>query len=237
MSGCGTYLLAVGLARTVRASRSPWFVGLSTERGRSDPAPAGPDRDRHRRARGRGWRCIVDVVGRAAEPSPAEPGHPNGARGHGRAVARGRGSRSPRARHRPGNRGRPARRVVQHPYGHGRNSVRRPRRERGADAAVPRRRVARAAYAADVHPRLRRAVADEARQRRGGAVRHARPDRVRGPAHVAAGRRPAAARAERPGRTAAVGIGRRRRTRRGRRRGGASRLTRSAASTPTRRPR
>ena len=81
-----------------------------------------------------------------------------------------------------------------------RGGVRRAPGERGPAAPLPRRRLARAAHAAGLDPRLRRAVPHRRRARARGRREGDAADRGRGGAHGRAGRGPADARP--PGRGA-----------------------------------
>ena len=113
---------------------------------------------------------------------------------------RGRRPLAARSNRRRAHRGRPARPRAQRDARHrSRQAFAERTRLRSAAAPVRRRRVARAAHAAHVDPRLRRAVPP----RRGRAARRPRegdaPHRGRGDAHGRARRRPAPPRAPRSG--------------------------------------
>ena len=94
--------------------------------------------------------------------------------------------------------GRPPRALAQRDARAPRGGVRRAPRERGAPAPLPRRRLARAAHAAVVDPRLRRAVPDRRRPRGPGRREGDEPHRGRVGADGRARRGPPGARA--PGR-------------------------------------
>ena len=138
-----------------------------------------------RRAAGVPRRAAGGAPGDAADRRP----HARGARGRahaqpGRQAARLGGQR----------RGRGPR---PHARGHARRAERRPRRDRviaRAPARVRRRRLARAAHAADEHPRQPRAADNRAR---GRAARDGDVGAALLAAHAPAGRRPAAARPRR----------------------------------------
>ncbi len=153
------------------------------------------------RRRGGAGRAARDDLRRAVQPAPAPAGHGDGERGGRRAVADRPRPRTPRRGRRRRDRGGPARAVDEHAAVGGRDAVRRAAGERGAVAPVPRRRLARAAHAADVHPRLRR-TGPHAEGGRGNRRGQPGAHRVRGHPHVAPGRGPAHPRPRRPARRA-----------------------------------
>ena len=131
---------------------------------------------------------------------------------------------------RAAHRSRPARPQPQRDARPDRGGLRGARRHRGQAAALPRRRLARAAHAAHQHPRLRRGV----RARRQGRPRGPRhgdaPHRGGEQAHGRDGRRAARAGAARRGPAAGARAGRPRARRERRRRRRARRRRRSATS-------
>ena len=147
-------------------------------------------------------------------------------------------------RDRPAHRGRPARHRAQRDARPARAGVRRARGQRGPPAALPRRRLARAAHAAGLDPRLRRAVPHGRGQRRRRTPRRpcaasrTRPTRmgvlVEDLLHARAARRgaPTPPHAERRPRRARARRGRRRARDRARPR----RSTLAASSRPRGRP-
>ena len=212
-----------GRGHALSRARLARYQGRDDHRGRHPPA-------RHRRhaaatARGRGprhrrrpGRPRAGLVGRRAR-------RPAAARSHGAHGGRDRRRRplAPRRVDRPADRGRPPGDLAQCDARPPRTGLRRARGQRGPPAALHRRRLARAAHAAGLDPRLcgavphgrgapagRRREGDGAHRGRGRAHGRAR----RGSADPRAPRRGArhAARAARPGRA-----GPRRRRRRARR--------------------
>ena len=179
-------------------------------------------RDRRRAARARSWpagrSCASGCSRSTAWATP--PG----------AIAGGDLSHRVEATDRA-HRGRPARDRAQRHARPARGGVRPPQGERGPAAHVHRRRLARAAHAAGLDPRLRRAVPHGRRARARGHREGDAPHRGRGRAHGRAGRGPAHARAARRDR--------RRAARRGRPRRGwpATRSTTRAPPPPTARSR
>ena len=209
-----------GTRYRVLAARDPFdggttVVAVPLQRRRPDAAPPA------RSSRALVIAGVLLALGAAALGRRAR--RPAAARPHGPHRRRDRRRRplAPRRADRPAHRGRPPRHRAQRDARPARAGVRRAPGERGPAAPVPRRRLARAAHAAGVDPRLRRAVPHgrraRARGRREGDAAH----RGRGGAHGRARRGPADARAPRRGRrraarrasTSAALVARRRRRR------------------------
>ena len=165
---------------------------LPHDRTRPDTAPAGRHRDGGRLRR-------PPVPGPAvAGGRPARPAATGTHRRHRRRHRRwrpGPAGRARRARHRD----RPARPGPQRHAGPDRDGLRRALRLRRPTAPLRRRRLPRAAHAADRHPGLRRTVPPRGGRAAGGPGPGDAPHRGRGRPHGPARRGPAAPGPARPG--------------------------------------